>query len=290
MRTITPLPALFLLALAPCAMLAQDSEHQWSKTYSATGKPNLTLEISDAHVQVRSCGDCHQVRIHVEVEGKRLSDYRLEESQSGDTVRFLLKERMRVGTFSTWHVTKTSVSVETPTELALDAHTSDGHVEISGLRGDLTLRSGDGNATLSDVKGNLHVESGDGHVQLTDAEGRLEARMSDGSLSVEGSFHAIALHTSDGKLDLTLREGSKLTEPSRIESSDGGVHIRVARDFSADLDVRTSDGHLNCSLPLTMDQYQNHDSSSHGLHGKLNGGGAPLSIHTSDGNVTIQPL
>jgi len=88
--------------------------------------------------------------------------------------------------------------------------------EASGLRGELSLRSGDGNVDMDDVKGKLRLESGDGHVRLTNAEGALEARMSDGGLTVDGTFHAIALHTSDGNLDLTLRDGSKLTEASRI--------------------------------------------------------------------------
>ena len=48
----------------------------------------------------------------------------------------------------------------------------------------------------------------------------------------------------------------------------------------------TSDGHLDCSLPLTMDHYDSRQTSA----GRLNGGGTPLSIHTSDGNVRIAAL
>jgi len=295
MRTMISLASLCLLATFPYTVYAQNSDHSWSKTYAVTGKPSLTLDISDANVQVHSCGDCRQVSIHVELEEQKLSDYRLEESQRGDAIRFSLKEHMkdrsRFGFHVNWHRSEPKVTIDTPAELALDAHTSDGHFEASGLRGELNLRSGDGNVDMDDVKGKLRVESGDGHVRLTNAEGALEARMSDGGLTVDGTFHAIALYTSDGNLDLTLRDGSKLTEASRIESSDGKVHIRVPHDFTADLDVHTSDGHVECALPLTMDHFSsNGDSSGHGLHGKLNGGGTPLLIRTSDGNVTIQTL
>jgi hypothetical protein len=54
-----------------------------------------------------------------------------------------------------------------------------------------------------------------------------------------------------------------------------------------DLDVHTSDGQINCALPLTMEGYNSAHSSGHTLRGHLNGGGVPLTIHTSDGNVTI---
>jgi len=68
------------------------------------------------------------------------------------------------------------------------------------------------------------------------------------------------------------------------------VTIRVPWNVAADLNVHTSDGHVDCALPLTMDQYQSGGEQGHELRGKLNGGGTPLTIHTSDGNVKIEYL
>ncbi|HEY1809054.1 MAG TPA: DUF4097 family beta strand repeat-containing protein [Acidobacteriaceae bacterium] len=277
------LVAMALLASLPA--LAQDADHSWSKTYSLTGKPSLTFETSDAAVDFHSCGECHAIRIHVEVAGHTLSDYRLEESQTGNEVRFLFKERPHIGIV--WHREQTHVTVETPAQLTLEAKTSDGNVTLSGLEGELGLTSGDGDLTADHVAGSLRIHSGDGHVKITDAQGALEARMSDGTLSVDGLFHSLTLHTSDGRLDVNLREGSKLTEPSSILSSDGSVTVHVPRSFAADLDVHTSDGHVDCTLPLTIEHYS---SGGHGLQGRLNGGGTPLTIHTSDGNVTLSPM
>jgi hypothetical protein len=134
------------------------------------------------------------------------------------------------------------------------------------------------------------VRSGDGHVKITNAEGALEARTSDATLTVYGLFHVLALHTSDGTLDLNLREGTKLTEASTIQSSDGSVTLHVPQNFAADLNVHTSDGHVDCALPLTMDHYHSSGGDGRELHGQLNGGGAPLTIHTSDGSVRIEQL
>jgi hypothetical protein len=39
-----------------------------------------------------------------------------------------------------------------------------------------------------------------------------------------------------------------------------------------------------------MDHYQSGGEHGHELRGKLNGGGTPLTIHTSDGNVKIEYL
>jgi hypothetical protein len=284
------------LAMSGLAMLcslsapAQDADHSWSKTWTVTGKPTLNFETSDASVEFRPCGDCHQIRIHVEVEGRTLSDYRLEESQSGDEVHFLFKERPHIGVHITWHREQTRVTVETPAQLTLQARTSDGNVTLSGLHGELNLTTGDGDVSLDHVSGDLRVRSGDGRVRITDADGAIDAHTSDGNLTVDGLFHALALRTSDGTLDLNLRDGTRLTEASTIQSSDGSVTLRVPRSFAADLDVHTSDGHVTCALPLTIEHYASSGDSSHGLHGKLNGGGTPLTIHTSDGNVRIEQL
>ena len=287
--------AKFAVALAVLASLssltarAQDPEHSWSKTYPVTGKPTLTFETSDAVVELHPCGDCHEIRIHVEVVGRKLSDYRLEEGQSGDEVHFLFKELPHIGGHIAWHREQTRVTIESPAQLTLPAHTSDGNVTLSGLQGDLSLTTGDGNLALDHVSGNLRIRSGDGRVKVTDAEGAIDAQTSDGNLSVDGLFHAVSLHTSDGTLDLSLREGTKLTGASTIQSSDGSMTIRVPQSFAADLSVHASDGRVDCALPLTMDHYQSGEAG-HELRGKLNGGGTPLTIHTSDGNVKIEYL
>ncbi len=283
--------ALASLALLPaCTALAQDSDRAWSKTWTVIGKPTLIFETSDASVEFHPCADCHQIGIHVEVEGRKLSDYRLEESQTGDEVHFLLKQLPHLGVHVVWHtVDRTHVTVETPAQLTLQARTSDGNVTLTGLQGELSLTTGDGDVTLDHVSGDLRIKSGDGHVRITDAEGAIDAHTSDGSLTVDGLFHALALHTSDGGLDLNLREGTKLTMASTIQSSDGPVTIHVPQNFAADLDVHTSDGRVDCALPVTMDHYQS-GGGGHELHGKINGGGTPLTIHTSDGNVRIVQL
>jgi hypothetical protein len=289
MKTKYALP-LAVLAVFSLTGLAQDSDHSWSRTYPVEGKPSLTLETSDTGVEFHSCGDCREVRIHVELVGRKMSDYRLEEGQSGDQVHFLFKELPHVRAHMNWHNVHTRITVESPAQVTLEARTSDGGVTLSGLHGDLSLSTSDGGVTLDHVSGNLRIKSSDGHVKVTDAEGAIDAHTSDGNLTVDGIFHALALHTGDGTLDVNLREGTQLAGASTIQSSDGSVTVRVPQNFAADLNVHTSDGHVDCSLPLTMDHFQSGEEHGRELRGKLNGGGTPLSIHTSDGNVKIEYL
>src|ERR1700683_1197044 len=287
-KTFVPLASLAMLCSLP--WLAQDSDHSRSKSYPVTGKPTLTVETSDASVTFQSCGQCHEWRIPVDVVGRKLRHDRLEEGQSGDEVHFVFKELPHIGVHIVWHREQTQVTVESPAQLTLQARTSDGNVALSGLQGDLNLTTGDGNVDLDHVSGDLRIKSGDGQVKISDADGSIDARTSDGNLSVDGNFHGFALHTSDGTLELSLRDGTRLTEASSIQSSDGAVTLHVPQNFAADLNVHSSDGHVDCARPLTMDHSHSNGGEGRELHGKLKGGGRPLTIHTSDGNVKISQL
>jgi hypothetical protein len=272
--------------------VAQDSDHDWQKTYTLSGKAALTIQTSDSGLEIHSCGECKEIRIKVH-SGRKLSDYVLEEHQEADHVSFMLKEKPNYGIHVRWKSTTnehTQVSVETPANLDLEAKTSDGGVAVRSLTGNLQIRSSDGGITLEDLHGSVRLTSSDGDVSIHNATGTLEARTSDGPMKIEGQFTAVQLHTSDGSLDFALAPGSQLTSASQIESSDGRVTIRVPHNLAADLDVSSGDGHIDCALPLTMDHYSNSDSGGHHLHGHLNAGGVPLSIHTSDGNVSIGVL
>ena len=281
-------PALFAVAavsLISIPALAQASGRDWQKTYAVGGSQSLTIETADSGLQIGSCGDCKEIRIAVHAT-RDLNEYRLEEHQAGDHVFFSFKEKPHVGMFNWRNENGTKVTVETPAHLDLDAGTADGNLVARGLSGNLQVHAGDGSVMLEDVNGTLRLKTSDGNVTIRRAKGTLEARGSDGHMSVDGDFSAVQIHTSDGNLDLMLAPGSKLNAASRVESSDGSVHISVPSTLAADVDVSTSDGHVDCSLPLTMDHYD----SGHSLHGRLNGGGTPLSIHTSDGNVRITAL
>lgn len=280
-----------LFAFFPPTLRAENTDHEWHKTYILSGEPSLLLDVADTGVEIQSCGECRQIQVDLQLNNRKLSDYSLEESQSGNTVAFKLKEKVHVGIHVVFHMAhEPHLIIKTPSRLHLDAHTGDGSITASGLQGDLTLHTSDGSIDIYDVAGTLRLNSSDGNIRIHNANGVLEARTSDGHLNVDGRFSSLQVHTSDGNLDLTLSEGSQLTAASRVESSDGRVTVHLPHSLSADLDIHTSDGKIDCSLPLTMEGYHSHGSSQHDIRGKLNAGGPLLVIHTSDGNVTVASL
>ena len=180
--------------------------------------------------------------------------------------------------------------METPSTIDLEGRTADGGMKVYGLMGELRLRTSDGSMDVSDITGGLHLVSSDGSIRVHNVTGTLESRSSDGKVHIDGTFTGVDVHTSDGGLDLTLAEGSHLTSSSRVESSDGSVSVHLPKNLAADLEVRSRDGHIECKLPIVMDGYNSKSDSGHSIRGRLNGGGVPLAIHTSDGNAVIDSL
>lgn len=285
-------PRLFGFALSSVALIvllpsARGAAQDWQKTYPVSATPSLSVSVGDTAAEVRSCGDCREIRIHVAWNERPASDYTIVESQSGNHVNFELREKPRFGMHITGGRRSPHVTVETPRSIDLEGRAGDGSLAVSGLQGNLQLRTGDGSLDLSEVSGGIHVFSGDGSIRIHNASGSLETRSSDGSIRVDGRFSGVQMHSSDGSLDLTLAEGSKLTASSRVESSDGSVNIRLAKSVAADLEIHTGDGSINSKIPLVMEGYNSKEDSHHSLRGRINGGGVPFVVRTHDASVTI---
>ena len=278
-----------VMLLLPTAVALAQSDTTWDKTYPVSASPALWLETGDSSLNVHPCSGCRAVHIHVAAEGTKLSLYTLTESQSGNTIHFSLKQKPNLGFHINWRGSqRVQVDVETPAEVTLNARTGDGSLGVNGVHGAITLESSDGTQSVADVSGDLKLHGSDGAVSVQHSSGTLEARTSDGSLSVSGAFTALQLRSSDGAVRVELAEGSRLSAPSSIQASDGGISVRLPQTFPAELDIHASDGSIRSTLPLTLDGFVS--GSGHNLHGKLDGGGAPLTIHTSDGMISLSRL
>lgn len=284
---------LFAIALAAFALASLPAiaraDADWQKTYPVSGKPSLTFSTGDASAEVRSCGDCREIRITVQWNERRSSDFTISELQAGAHVNFELHEKSGLG----FHIQFGNrrgprVTFETPAALDLEGRTADGSLSVNGIQGDLQLRTSDGALDVADVAGSLRITASDGAIRVHNASGTLDSHSSDGSVHIDGRFSGVQVRTSDGSLELNLNEGSQLTTASSVEASDGRVVVRLPRNLAADLELHTGDGHLQCDLPLVMNGYNSREG--HEIRGRLNAGGPPLTIHTHDGNVTVTSI
>lgn len=251
------------LAVAPFARA-----DQWSKTYTITGKPDLRVETSDANIHVDTW-DQSTIEAKVTTERYKIGEHgiRIEEHQSGDAV---------------------GIEVHYPHEthlLTFNIHNARVEIEIHMPReGTLNLRTGDGHMQVSNFKGDMKLESGDGHQELEGVDGTLQARAGDGHITAAGRFDVLDLHTGDGRIDVSALPGSTLASGWELHTGDGKVTLKLPDGLAADVELHTSDGHITVDMPLAVEGRLGEKN----IHGKLNGGGKLLTIHTGDGSIHLE--
>ena len=270
--------ALIALSLAPRA-----TAEQWTKSYPVANRPQLHVSVDDASVRITT-GDTKQVDIRVDYNGYTLDkNLRVEGRQDGDRVE------LTVRTSNHWNFTwgknahTIRVEIRMPSNGDLQVESGDGSVETDAVTGKVDIKTGDGSISLNGVKGDIRVHTGDGSIHGNDLDGNLEATTGDGSMSITGRFDSLNLKTGDGSINAQARAGSKIVSGWTVHTGDGSVDLVVPSDLQANIDASTSDGHISLGIPVTVEG----SLSTSQIHGKMNGGGQPLSIHTGDGSIRL---
>ncbi len=259
-----------ILAVIVVALSASTLVHaeEWRKQYIVSGKPTVHIEGNDINVTITSW-DQKEVDAHVIADGYKIgpNNIRVHESQSGDEIR--IEVRKPGGTYFNFGYKRSlQIEVNVPRESNLSLHTADGNIRVDGVSGELRLVTDDGNVDANGLAGKLDINTSDGNVKLS------------------GRFDALNLRTGDGNVEVQASEGSTNASGWRLESSDGNVRLRLPSNFTADLDARTGDGKITLDVPVLTTG----NIGQNNIHGKINGGGAPLELRTGDGNISLNRL
>lgn len=262
MRRIAWMTLGLCLAMRPFAVA-----EQWSKTFSLTGKPDLRVKTSDAHIRV-DAWDQNTISAQVTSEGWKIGEggVKVIDHQTGDTVE---------------------LEVRLPHEVCIVCFDIRGHrvdVEIHMPReGRVDLRTGDGSIRLANLKGEMNLQSSDGSQEIESVDGSLQAHASDGRIKTSGRFDSLRLSTSDGRIEAQAQAGSTISSGWDLHAGDGSVTLQLPSAFAADVDLHTGDGHITLDMPVSVEGQLGHNN----IHGKLNGGGKLLTIHTGDGSIHL---
>jgi DUF4097 and DUF4098 domain-containing protein YvlB len=239
---------------------------EWSKTYNLSGRPDLRIETSDANIRVTTW-DQNTIEAKVVTDRYKIGEggIRVDEHQTGDSVEIEVRyphHDFNIG----WAQHKVEIIIQMPREGRVNLRTGDGKIEIAGLKGEMDLHSGDGSENLNGVDGKLHASTSDGHI------------------TAHGRFDELDLKTGDGHVEVSATAGSTLAAGWRLETGDGNVSLEIPSDLSADVSLHTGDGHIDLDMPVVTEGKIRQNE----VHGKLNGGGSLLTIHTGDGSIHLR--
>ena len=256
-----------LVALGIClaaASLARADE--WSKTYIITGKPDLRVETSDANIHVDTW-DQKTIEARVTSTHYKIGEHglRIEEHQTGDSVTLEIHFPSVHFSFGT-HSPRVDVEIHMPREGRVNLHTGDGAIRLANFKGEMDVQTGDGHQDIDSVDGTLRARAGDGHINAV------------------GRFDVLELGTGDGRIEARALSGSAMTSSWTLHTGDGNVTLELPANFAADVDLHTSDGHIEVDVPVSVEGRLGQNN----IHGKINGGGNLLTVHTGDGSIRLQ--
>lgn len=289
--------------LATAAIAPGTRAEDITKSFTVAGRANVKVETNDGSVRVTT-GDSKQVEFHVQYQGYELGkNLRVDTRQEGDSVELVARITGHWGINLNWghNSRRLQIEVRMPREGDLNVntgdgsvqvdtvngtvnvHTGDGSVHANSLKGTIDLHTSDGSITVDNLKGDIKLRTGDGSIEARDLDGKVEADSGDGHIRIAGRFEALNVKTGDGSVDAKVLPGSKMAASWTLRTGDGSVDIVLPSDFQADIDATTGDGHISLGIPVTVEG----TFSKSQLHGKMNGGGQPLTIHTGDGSIRL---
>lgn len=256
------------LAISCLVLMVAPYAHgdEWSKTYTISGKPDLRVETSDANLHVDTW-DQNTIEVHVTTKRYKIGDggIKIIEHQNDDNVDLEIRYPHHIVLFD-FGPSRVEVDIHMPREGRMNLQTGDGSIEVADFKGNMDLESGDGHQEISSVDGTLHARTGDGHIQAS------------------GRFDSLELTTGDGRIEARALPGSAMNSSWTLHTGDGSVRLQLPDNFAADVDLHTSDGHINLDFPVTV----NGRLGEKNIHGKINGGGNLLTVHTGDGSIEIE--
>ena len=289
-------------ALLTAAMIAPRARAEdVVKSFTVAGRANVHVDTNDGSVRVTT-GDNKQVEFRVEYHGFELGkNLRVDARQDGDKVELTARITGHWGL--SWGRSSRGLHIEVrmPRDGDLQVetgdgavqadsingtvniHTGDGSVKANTLNGTIDLHTNDGSITVDSLKGDIRLRTGDGSIEARDLDGRVEADSGDGHIRMAGRFDALNVKTGDGSVDTRVLPGSKMASSWTIRTGDGSVDIVLPSDFQTNIDASTGDGHISLGIPVTVEG----TFSNSQIHGKMNGGGQPLTIHTGDGSIRL---
>jgi DUF4097 and DUF4098 domain-containing protein YvlB len=144
-------------------------------------------------------------------------------------------------------------------------------------------RSVNVSATASNVSAEgPSLKSTNGGIAIRDVDGDVEFRTVNGGVKLVNMAGDVKGRTSNGGVDVDLDGPSWRGAGLSVETSNGGVHLRIPAQYSAQLETGTVNGGFNIDFPLTVQGRIDRE-----VNATLGSGGAPIRVRTHNGGVKV---
>lgn len=272
-RLIAIIAATFVTSVAFAAQSTYD------KRLDAPPGGQLTFRADVGSVAVVG-SDAREVVVHADLEGSEsfLSDFHISAEQTSSGVRILVRR-----THNDWSDTgpaRVRFTIEVPRNYPIDLDTSGGGLDVRNLNATVRAATSGGSAQVQSVTGTVNVHTSGGRIDVADCTGDLDLDTSGGGIDILNDDGKVKAHTSGGGIRAQLRANRGIS----LSTSGGTIIVLLPQDMRAAVDAETSGGRVTSDFPLSAIET---DDRSH-VRGTIGGGGAPISLRTSGGNIRLE--
>jgi DUF4097 and DUF4098 domain-containing protein YvlB len=128
----------------------------------------------------------------------------------------------------------------------------------------------------------LELKTTNGGISIENVDGRIDFATVNGGVKLAAVAGEVHGRTSNGGVDVDLTGATWLGEGLDVETSNGGVRLRIPEQYSARLDAGTVNGGISVDFPVTLQGRIDREIST-----SLGAGGPLLRVRTHNGGVKV---
>jgi len=260
------------LLLAGCTLGPTETRED---RFTVAGSVRLVVDSQNGRIEVEA-GPDDEVHVQATLRGADRLEY--EVRQEGDTITVTSRKTRRV-LFGFGPGTDLVITV--PTNTVVDLDTSNGRIELTGIRGSGSLDTSNGKIVLKDIVGDYVGDTSNGSITIAGMEGSARLSTSNGGVDIRDVIGEFDIETSNGRIFFVgeLIPGGR----NRLDTSNGRVEVELQGVPSVSLDASTSRGDVTSELPILVTVMKEKE-----LTGTIGDGEADLRIRTSNGDITVR--
>ena len=182
----------------------------------------------------------------------------------------------------------------------IDASTSGGSIDVRDCRASGKLRTSGGDVTLRDIFAEISARTSGGDIETNNIRAPIRVSTSGGDVSLLDIYSEVTASTSGGDMELVLAL-TDFSKPHAISLSTAGgdIDCSLPEKLPATILAEIRLGNWSSSwkrydiysdFPLTKNKVEEDGRKILRAAGEINGGGDPITLKTSGGDIHIKKL
>ena len=129
----------------------------------------------------------------------------------------------------------------------------------------------------------VNVTNTNGQIVVNALSGKVVAHTTNGSVKGTNLTGGVDGETTNGSVSIDMASLGR--EPVSIETTNGSVTLMLPEQAKATVSATVTNGGINVG---SLDNFEVTEKSRRRLEGKMNGGGAEVSLHTTNGSIRVR--